>query len=93
MGVIAHDPAMLALVAADSAVSELGTGFHFTEGPVWHPDQRWLVFSDIPSNRLHRWLPSGELAVFREPSNMANGKVMISGLAINPSANAAATQR
>lgn len=51
----------------------LATGFAFTEGPVWHPYQRWLIFSDIPSNRLHRWLPSGELAVHRAPSNMANG--------------------
>src|ERR1700737_2960176 len=40
------------------------------------PDQRWLVFSDIPSNRMHRWRPSGELAVFREPSNMANGNTL-----------------
>jgi gluconolactonase len=57
-------------------IERLATGFEFTEGPVWHPRERWLVFSDIPGNRMHRWLPSGQVTVFREPSNKANGNTL-----------------
>jgi gluconolactonase len=67
----------LTAVTGDSVTFErLATGFAFTEGPVWHHDRHWLIFSDIPANRLHRWQPSGELTVHREPSNMANGNTL-----------------
>lgn len=46
-------------------------GFGFTEGPVWHPDG-YLLFSDIPNNRIHRW-QDGVLSVHREPSMRSNG--------------------
>jgi gluconolactonase len=68
-----RDKRLPAVTGESVKFERLATGFAFTEGPVWHPYQRWLIFSDIPSNRLHRWLPSGELAVHRAPSNMANG--------------------
>ncbi len=50
----------------------LVTGFQFTEGPVWHPDG-YLLFSDVPANRIYRWSPKQGLALFREPSGYANG--------------------
>ena len=50
----------------------LATGFEFTEGPVWHPDG-FLLFSDIPANRIQRWRPDGQLDVWREPSGNSNG--------------------
>jgi gluconolactonase len=50
----------------------VATGFEFTEGPVWHPDGH-LLFSDIPANRIYRWNPSGEVSVWREPTNNSNG--------------------
>jgi gluconolactonase len=50
----------------------LATGFQFTEGPVWHPDG-YLLFSDIPANRIHRWTPDGQVDVWREPSGNSNG--------------------
>ncbi|MFA7248011.1 MAG: SMP-30/gluconolactonase/LRE family protein [Dehalococcoidia bacterium] len=49
-------------------------GFGFTEGPVWVPSDRALLFSDIPSSRTHRWRPDqSEAEVYREPSGWANG--------------------
>jgi gluconolactonase len=54
----------------------IGDGYAFTEGPVWHPRERRLVFSDIPSNRLHAWRPGGAVEVLREPSHMANGNTL-----------------
>jgi gluconolactonase len=46
----------------------------FTEGPVWFGDGRYLLFSDIPNDRIMRWEEeTGAVSVFRKPSNYANG--------------------
>jgi gluconolactonase len=50
----------------------ISTGHEFTEGPYWHPDG-YLLFSDIPANRIYRWEPGAEAEVFIEPSGNANG--------------------
>ena len=47
-------------------------GLGFTEGPAWSPDG-FLVFSDIPADRIYRWDPGRRPDVFREPSHNANG--------------------
>ena len=47
-------------------------GMRFTEGPAWSPDG-FLVFTDIPANRIYRWDPGRKPDVFREPSHNANG--------------------
>jgi gluconolactonase len=62
-----------AIVGAAPEVETIGEGYAFTEGPVWHPRERWLVFSDIPPSRMHIWRPGKAASVFREPSAMANG--------------------
>ena len=61
-------------VGEDVQVERLADGFIFTEGPIWHPGEKHLTFSDILSNRQHRIDPSsGEVTIFREPSNKSNG--------------------
>jgi len=70
-----RDPSFVDIVG-DASLERLATGFGFLEGPVWHPDEKWLVFSDIPNNRMHRWRPTGAVEVFREPSQMANGNTI-----------------
>jgi len=47
-------------------------GFQFTEGPLWHPDG-YLLFSDIPANKIFKWTPNGTVEIFREPSGNSNG--------------------
>ena len=56
----------------EGEVEQLATGFGFVEGPVWHQDGYWL-FSDIPSNRIHKITPEGEVGIYREPSGNSNG--------------------
>ncbi|MDQ0395487.1 gluconolactonase [Labrys monachus] len=63
-------------IVGDAGLETLAGGFGFTEGPVWHPYEKWLVFSDIPNSRMHRRLPSGEIEVFRDPSHKANGNTL-----------------
>jgi len=55
-------------------VERLGTGYRWAEGPVWIGDQRCLLWSDIPNNRILRWdEETGAISTFRKPSNFANG--------------------
>ena len=62
------------LVDETEGFDTLAEGFRFTEGAAWHPVGRHVTFSDIPSNRIHRWFAdSGKTITFREPSNMTNG--------------------
>ncbi len=70
---IEDDNGLSELVISDSDVTLCG-GFRFTEGPIWVPDGDYLLFSDIPNNRIHRWVPGSTYAeVFREPSHHSNG--------------------
>jgi gluconolactonase len=57
-----------------AAVERIATGFRFTEGPVWFGDGRYLLFSDIPNNRIMKWEEeTGAVSVYRKPSSNANG--------------------
>jgi gluconolactonase len=51
----------------------LGTGFLFTEGPVWHPRGQFLIFSDMPGDHMRRWSAADGITTFRQPSHKANG--------------------
>jgi gluconolactonase len=58
----------------NAAVERIATGYRWVEGPVWFGDHRCLLWSDIPSDRMLRWEEqTGEVSVFRSPSNHANG--------------------
>jgi gluconolactonase len=63
------------LVPAEAKVEKLAGGLTFTEGPVWMGEgaDGYLVFSDIPKNRLMKWQKKGGLREFRKDSNAANG--------------------
>ncbi len=68
------DERFLALRLLSGTVERLATGCYWAEGPVWFGDGRYLLFSDIPNNRILRWDDcSGALSEFRRPSNHANG--------------------
>jgi gluconolactonase len=68
------DPRFEKLRQGNAAVERLWTGARWAEGPVWFGDGRYLLFSDIPNNRVLRWIEeTGEVSVFRSPSNNTNG--------------------
>lgn len=55
-------------------VERIASGLRWSEGPVWFGDGRFLLWSDIPSNRIMRWdEETGAVSVFRQPSHNANG--------------------
>jgi len=58
----------------NAAIERVATGFRWAEGPVYFRDGGYLLWSDIPNNRMMRWLEEdGHVSVFRSPSNYSNG--------------------
>jgi gluconolactonase len=73
MSVEIRDERFGAVVGAEVRFERLATGFLFTEGPIWHPTEQCLFFSDIPGNHVRRWSDKDGVSTFRQPSNMTNG--------------------
>jgi gluconolactonase len=71
-----RDARLTGIVAPDALLEPLATGFDFLEGPVWLPDERALIFSDIPGDTMHRWDAAGGAVIFRQPSRKANGNTL-----------------
>ncbi len=72
--IIAHDKRFEKYHLKLSAVERIATGCRWAEGPVWFGDGRYLLWSDIPNNRIVRWdEETGTVSNFRRPSNFANG--------------------
>ena len=67
------DPRFKRMVLPNAALTKLGEGFAWLEGPVWFADHQCLLVSDLPSNRVLRWTASGGISVFRDPSDFENG--------------------
>lgn len=67
-GIERLSPALDRLVTADAAIEQLATGFGWAEGPLWISEGRYLLFSDVPRNRIHRWSEADGVSVFLEPS-------------------------
>jgi gluconolactonase len=62
------------LLIGHARVERLWTGARWAEGPAWFAAGRYLVFSDIPNNRMMRFDEcDGSMAVFRSPANNSNG--------------------
>lgn len=58
----------------NAAIERIATGFRWAEGPVYFRDGGYLLWSDIPNNRIMRWQEEdGHVSVFRAPSNFSNG--------------------
>lgn len=62
------------LFIGHAQLERLWTGARWSEGPAYHPAGRYLVWSDIPNDRLLRWDETdGSVSVFREPCGNENG--------------------
>jgi gluconolactonase len=73
-GIKIHDPRFSGLVLGNAAIERIAGGCRFTEGPVWFGDGRFLLWSDIPNDRIMKWEEeTGAVTLFRRPSHYANG--------------------
>lgn len=65
------------LITASANVERLWTGCRWAEGPAYFPAGRYLVWSDIPNNRMLRYDEcDGHVSVFRQPAGHSNGNTV-----------------
>ncbi|RDJ21053.1 SMP-30/gluconolactonase/LRE family protein [Bosea caraganae] len=68
------DPSFAKYRIYSSTVEQLATGMRWAEGPVYFPEGRYLLLSDIPNNRIMKYDEvKNSFSVFRENANFANG--------------------
>lgn len=60
-------------ILGNAWVEKLHGGMRWAEGPVYFGDGDYLVWSDIPNDRMLRWVEGAGVSVFRHPSNHSNG--------------------
>jgi gluconolactonase len=60
-------------------VERLGSGFIFTEGPIWNAEGEFLLFSDMPGDVRRRWSEAGGVSEVMRPANKCNGMVYDAG--------------
>ena len=71
------DERFSACINGSARVERLWTGARWSEGPVWFAAGRYLVWSDIPNNRMLRFDETdGSVSVFRQPANNSNGNTI-----------------
>lgn len=64
-------------IDGDEFIEVLFDDGRWLEGPAYFPAGRYLVFSDIPNDRVMRWdEASGAVGVFRQPAGYANGRTV-----------------
>lgn len=72
-----HDHRFRALIAGHEDVVKLAGGCRWSEGPVYVPAGRYLVWSDIPNDRMMRYDETDDsVSVFRQPCGHANGNTI-----------------
>ena len=68
------DPRFSGLVFGNVHLEKLSEGCRWVEGPVYFAGGRYLLWSDIPNDRIMRWDETdGSVSVFRQPANNTNG--------------------
>ncbi len=76
-GIEMRDPRFARCIIGHARVERLWTGARWSEGPAWFAAGRYLVWSDIPNNRMMRFDEcTGAVGVFRQPSNNSNGNTV-----------------
>jgi gluconolactonase len=74
---VSFGPSGFPAFAGTMAVERVATGFRWAEGPVYFAAGRYVLFSDIPNNRIMRFSEDdGHLSVFRQPSMNSNGNTI-----------------
>lgn len=76
-GFVVLDPRFRNCHVPHARVERLWSGARWSEGPAWFAAGRYLVWSDIPNNRMLRWDETdGSVSVFRQPANNSNGNTV-----------------
>lgn len=66
------DPRFDQLVPKNAKLEKIADGFTWVEGPVWHKQGGYLLFSDIPANAVYRWTPGKGVSLFLKNSGYSS---------------------
>ncbi len=66
--IVRLDPRFDELVPRDAVIEKIADGFDWVEGPVWDRKGGYLLFSDIPNNRVIKWESGKGTSQFLKPS-------------------------
>lgn len=62
------DPSFDSIVSKDAQPEIVADTFVWAEGPVWVPEQKMVLFSDIPPNKIYKWTEAGGKELYLTPS-------------------------
>src|SRR5688500_19949814 len=68
------DAAVDALLGPGARIEKLAQGFAWSEGPVWIPRKKYLLFSDVPRNVVFLWKEGAPLTDYMIPSGYSGSK-------------------
>jgi len=68
-----RDPRFTSVVGPKVEFEKIAGDCLFTEGPLWHPSGKYLLWSDMPGDHLRRWSAADGVTTFRKPCNKSNG--------------------
>ncbi|HEX5885779.1 MAG TPA: SMP-30/gluconolactonase/LRE family protein [Pyrinomonadaceae bacterium] len=66
--IVRLDPRFDQIVTPDAVLDQIADGFAWAEGPVWNRTGKYLLFSDVPNNRIVKWKAGEGTGVFLQPS-------------------------
>lgn len=76
-GFHAADPKFYDLIDVNAEFESVSTGHSVTEGIIWWPQKRLIVFSDMWAGKVYTWNPETfETKVIKSPSNITNGNAI-----------------
>jgi len=68
------DATLNKIIQPNASIEVLGEGFMWTEGPVWIPEEDYLLFCDIPKNTIYKWKEGEGISEYLTPSGYTGEK-------------------
>lgn len=87
--IIRLDPELNKIIPENAVIEVLAEGFDWSEGPLWIEKDQFLVFSDIPPNRVYKWSSRDSIELYLEPAGYTGpagrgGEEGSNGLLLDP---------
>lgn len=81
-----------AIINPEATAVIIGSGYAWTEGPLWIPSEKMLLFSEIPANKVHSWKEGEAPQVYLDPAGFTGegsrgGELGSNGLLLDPEGN------
>jgi len=82
------DPALNNVITGNAVVEIIAEGHEWSEGPLWLPRQKMLIYSDVPRNSIYKWTQKGGATLYMQPSGYTSaerrrGETGSNGLALD----------